>query len=110
MYTAIAIGNLTRDPEKTEKGARFGMAVNTNKDVVDYVTVYVYGRQAENALEYLAKGDKVAVSGSLHCAISETDDAVYLNEYLNARDIAYLHTAGKQQEKQPEKPAKRYRG
>lgn len=106
MLNVNAIGNLTRDPEKTEKGARFTVACSSGKDTVDYLTVYTYGKSAENALEYLHKGNKVAISGRMHCDIRETDDDVYLNEYVNADYVEYLYTGDRKDE---EKKTGKYR-
>lgn len=107
MLYCNAIGNLVREPEKTEKGARIVLACNNNRDIVDYVNVYLYGKMAENALQYLTKGNKVAVNGAFHCEIRETDDNVYLNEYMNASYIEYLYTGNKEKEDNKENNKKR---
>lgn len=75
----ILIGNLTRDPEVKyiPSGlavADFGLAVNrqstdksTNerKEEVTFVDITLWGREAELAGEYLAKGRSVLVEGRL---------------------------------------------
>ena len=94
MLNVFAIGNLTRDPEKTETGCRFTMACNAPNDTVDYLTVFSYGKAAEAVLMHVTKGVKVAVTGRLHCAIHETDDNVYLNETVNASAIEFLTKPG----------------
>lgn len=90
MLNVFAIGNLTCDPEKTETGCRFAVACNAPNDTVDYLTVFAYGKAAESVLQYLDKGDKVAVTGRLHCNIHETDDNIYLNETVSASAIEFL--------------------
>lgn len=90
MLNVFAIGNLTRDPEKTETGCRFVVACNAPNDIVDYLTVFAYGRAAESVLQYLDKGDKVAVTGRMHCDIHETEENIYLNETVNASSIEFL--------------------
>jgi len=74
----ILIGNLTRDtqlsylPNQTA-AVDFGLAVNhryrdaqgNNKDDVCYVDCRVYGKPAETANQYLAKGKQVLVEGRL---------------------------------------------
>ena len=78
LNKVFLMGNLTRDPEVryTPKGTAvgdLGLAVNdsykaqdgTIKEVVTYVTVEVWGRQAETCKQYLSKGRPVFVEGSL---------------------------------------------
>lgn len=74
----LLLGNLTRDPEVryTPKGTAvgdLGLAVNesyktqdgTIKETVVYVSVEVWGRQAETCKQYLTKGRPVFVEGRL---------------------------------------------
>ena len=115
MINIFAIGNLTRDPEKTDKGCRINIACNAPGDTVDYLTVYAYGKAAEIHLAYLHKGDKVGVNGRLHCNITEARDNIYLNENVYAYSIEYLtkrkpqESENKPTESEPEQ-RKRYRG
>lgn len=115
MINIYAIGNLTRDPEKTDKGCRLSVACNAPDDTVDYLTVYVYGKLAESVISNLHKGDKVGVNGRMHCNIRENDDNVYLNENVYAYTIEYLvrrnppEQESKKQENQEPKQKKYYR-
>ena len=71
------IGNLTRDCEAKyfQDGScavRFSIAVNGTKkegneyvDDVSYFDVKVYGKTAENLIQFLKKGKKVGISGKL---------------------------------------------
>jgi single-strand DNA-binding protein len=75
----ILTGNLTKDPELRSTGS--GMAVcslriatNTRRknnqtgdweDKPNYFSVTVWGRQGENAAQYLSKGRPVAIDGRL---------------------------------------------
>jgi single-strand DNA-binding protein len=75
----ILMGNLTRDPEVkyissgkavTELGLAvnhtwFDKATNEKKEEVTFVDVTLWGRQAEVAGEYLAKGRGVLIEGRL---------------------------------------------
>lgn len=75
----ILVGNLTRDPEvKYTSGgtavAEIGLAVNRTwfdqkanerRDETTFVDVTLWGRQAEIAGEYLAKGRSVLIEGRL---------------------------------------------
>lgn len=74
----ILLGNLTRDPELryTPSGSpvcSFDLAVDRSyttqagerRDEVCYITVVVWGKQAEACAEYLAKGRPTLVEGRL---------------------------------------------
>lgn len=77
MNQVILIGRLTRDPElKYLQGsgtpvANFSVAVDrefTGKDgkkEVDFIDIQVWGKSAENCSNYISKGSKVAIQGSL---------------------------------------------
>ena len=83
----ILMGNLTRDPELryTPSGApvcNFDLAMNRSyttqggekRDEVCYMTVVVWGKQAENCAEYLAKGRAALVEGHLQQRSWETPE------------------------------------
>ena len=75
----ILTGNLTRDPElrATSGGlsvCSLRIATNTRRknnqtgdweDKANYVSVTIFGRQGENAAQFLAKGRPVAIDGRL---------------------------------------------
>lgn len=78
LNKVMLIGRLTRDPQLryTPSGAavaELGVAVNryykgqdgTRQEEVCFVDVTVWGKQAENATEYLSKGRQVFVDGYL---------------------------------------------
>lgn len=110
MINIYAIGNLTRDPEKTDKGCRINIACNAPDDIVDYLTVYAYGKAAETHLANLHKGDKVGVNGRLHCNITESGDNIYLNENVYAYSLEYLKRNTSDTENKEPEQKKRYRG
>lgn len=79
LNRVLLMGNLTRDPEVryTPKGtavADLGLAINRvivpeegeRREEVTYVSVTLWGRQAEVAREYLTKGRGVFIEGRLH--------------------------------------------
>ncbi len=83
----ILMGNLTRDPELryTPSGApvcNFDLAMNRayttqggeKKDEVCFVSVVVWGKQAESSGQYLAKGRSVLVEGHLQQRSWETPE------------------------------------
>jgi single-strand DNA-binding protein len=69
-----ATGNVTRDPETqvTKSGTKmlkFGIAVNERhgeKEHANFFDCVVFGAYADAIAPYLAKGQKVAIDGSLH--------------------------------------------
>jgi single-strand DNA-binding protein len=75
----VLTGNLTRDPELRSTPSGFQIcelrvAVNTRRkdnqsgdwvDKPNYFDVKIFGRQGENAAQYLSKGRPVAVDGRL---------------------------------------------
>ena len=70
MNKVILIGNLTKDPEirNTQTGkkvATFALAVNEGKDKVQYFNCSAWERLAEILEQYVKKGVKVAIVGSL---------------------------------------------
>ena len=82
----ILIGNLTRDPELryTPQGTsvcNFGLAVNRKykqgeemKEEVTFISVVVFGKQADTCGQYLNKGSSVLVEGRLQERRWETED------------------------------------
>jgi single-strand DNA-binding protein len=75
----IITGNLTRDPELRSTGSGLAVcglriATNTRRkdgatgewvDKANYFDVTIFGRQGENAAQYLSKGRPVAIDGRL---------------------------------------------
>ena len=79
LNKVLLIGNLTRDPQVryTPRGtavAEIGLAVNdswfdkqsnTRKETTTFVDITLWGRDAEVAGEYLAKGRSICIEGRL---------------------------------------------
>ena len=87
LNKVFLMGNLTRDPELryTPNGApvvSFGLAVNRvyttqageRREEACFVTVVVWGKQAESCNQYLNKGKPVFVEGRLHYRQWDTPD------------------------------------
>ncbi len=77
-FATQGVGNLTRDPELRQSSGglaicKLRLAYNTRQkdaggewgEKSNYVDVTIFGKQAENAAEYLAKGRKVFIIGTL---------------------------------------------
>lgn len=87
MNHAIIIGNLTKEPVLEYVGQNqtprtyFTVAVNRPKkdgqdNGADYIRVVTWAKLAENCDRYLAKGRKVAVSGSIQTGSYQNRDGV----------------------------------
>ncbi len=98
MNTVMLIGRLTKDPEVryTESQlaiARFSIAVNREgKDKgVDFLSIVVFGKLAENCERYLSKGRRVAIQGSIQTGSYTNKDGnkVYTTEII-ANKVEFL--------------------
>ena len=85
MNKVMLIGNLTRDPElRTTRsgtsGCSFTIAVNRNytdasgERQADFIGIQTWRGLAESCAQYLGKGRKVAVSGSLQSRTYDDKD------------------------------------
>ena len=98
MNKVILIGNLTRDPElrETPNGTpvcNFGLAVRRDfgEDATDFLSINVWQNQAKNCKEYLKKGSKVAIVGSLITRSYEDKDGIKRTvTEINAREVEFL--------------------
>src|SRR6056297_629804 len=110
MNNVSLIGRLTKDPElKYIPGsgtavANFTLAIDRGlskdkkreleqqgKPTADFIRTVVWGKQAENCANYLAKGRLVAVSGSIRTS-SSRDESGNMNYYtdVNAFKVEFL--------------------
>lgn len=105
MNKIFLIGNLTADPVKTTSGetvmCRFSIAVNrrfSGSDgdrAVDFFRITAFRKTAENCAAYLAKGRKVAVSGSLQISEYTDKDGVRRQGIdVNADEVEFLTPKG----------------
>lgn len=85
MNKIFAIGNLTKDPElrKTQSDVSvctFSIACNrrfknaSGEREADFLNIVVWRAQADSCYQYLKKGSKVAVAGSLQSRSYEDKD------------------------------------
>ncbi|MDO4710372.1 MAG: single-stranded DNA-binding protein [Peptostreptococcaceae bacterium] len=103
MNVAILIGRLTKDPElryipsSGRPVATFSIAVDrtfVGKDgqkQTDFFNIVVWGKQAENVANYLAKGSQVAVRGQIQNRSYETPNGEkrYITEII-ADNVQFL--------------------
>lgn len=87
MNRIILSGNLTRDPEVryAQNGtayARMGIAVNrtySKEKITDFFNMTAFNKTAEFCGNYLKKGSRVVVEGSLQTTNYENKDGVKVN-------------------------------
>lgn len=97
------MGNLTRDPElryvpSGTAVATFGLATNRvyttasgeKKEEVCFVTVVVWGKQAENCSQYLSKGSLCLVEGRLVYRTWEQEGAKRSTLEVRADRVQFL--------------------
>lgn len=102
MNKVVLIGRLTKDPELryTESNiavATFTLAVNrsrTNSNgerEADFINIVVWRKQAENAKDYLFKGGKVAIEGTIQTRNYENNNGQrrYITEVI-ANSLEFL--------------------
>ncbi|MCE0482648.1 MAG: single-stranded DNA-binding protein [Methylacidiphilales bacterium] len=107
LNKVLLIGNLTRDPEVryTPKGTAvgdLGIAINdsykaqdgTIKEVVTYVDIEVWGRQAETCKQYLTKGRPVFIEGQLKLDQWEQDGQKKSRLKVRADRVQFLGSGG----------------
>ena len=106
MNSVVLIGRLARDPElRFVPGsgmavANFTMAIDKGltrekkqefesqgRPTADFIRIVVWGKQAENCSQYLAKGKLVAINGSIQTGSykSQTGETRYTTEVLANR-------------------------
>ena len=102
MNTLHIIGNLTRDPvtRTTQSGktvCSFTVAVNRRqKDqnwqaIADFFQVSAWNQLGQNCQQYLAKGRKVAVTGSVSVHTYQGNDGkTYAQMDVMANDVEFL--------------------
>tara|TARA_Y100000004_G_C8703405_1_gene322648 strand:+ start:131 stop:556 length:426 start_codon:yes stop_codon:yes gene_type:complete len=102
MNKYIALGNLTKNPETKEVGeyqvTTFGLAVNDiiykNKEkqqLVTYIDIETWGKQAENCAKYLEKGKRVLVEGKLRLNSWEKNGEKRSKIYCIGDKITFLN-------------------
>jgi single-strand DNA-binding protein len=116
MNQVVLIGRLTRDPElrfvagSGRAVANFTLAVDKNLSrekrkefeekgipTADFIRIVVWGKQAENCANYLAKGRMVAINGSISTGSYKTNtgETRYTTEVL-ANNVQFLEWGDRQ--------------
>lgn len=89
------IGRLTKDPEsyvygpkgKEEHMAIYTMAVQRDKDNADFIRCKSFGKTADVILDYVKKGQMIAVSGEIRTGSYENDnkETIYTTDFIASR-------------------------
>ena len=110
LNNVVLIGRLTKDPElrylpsgNNTAVARFTLAVDrqlskdkkaemvsNNQPTADFINIVVWGKQAENCNEYLAKGRLVAISGRIQTGSYEKDGERKYTTEVVAEKVQFL--------------------
>lgn len=116
MNKVFLIGNLTKDPEmrSTQSGVavcNFTIAVNrrfrnpqTGQQETDFLNVIAWRQLAELCSKYLAKGRKVAVTGSIQTRQYEAKDGSKRTAWDIVADEVEFLTPQNQQSSAPSAP------
>lgn len=116
MNVLHIIGNLTRDPETRQVGDKavcnFTVAVNRrqrDKDgnaVADFFRVSAWGKMGETCQKYLAKGRKVAVTGSVSVhAFADKEGNPKGSLEVFAQDVEFLSSGNSNEQQSAPAPS-----
>ena len=118
MNNIILIGRLTRDPElryipnSGNAVSEFSLAVDKGlskdkkqemesqgKPTADFIQIVVWGKQAENCANYLAKGRLVAVNGRIETGSYDDKDGkkIYTTKVV-ANNVEFLEFGDKKEQ------------
>ena len=130
MNNVVLIGRLVRDPElRFVPGsgmavANFTMAIDKGltrekkvefesqgKPTADFIRIVVWGKQAENCSQYLAKGKLVAIQGSIQTSTYKDakDETRYQTEVL-ANRVEFLEWGERSEKSITEKDDYSFKG
>lgn len=100
MNQAVISGRLTADPQSTELNSghsycKFSLAVpkayaRDGESKVDFINVIAWDKVAENCVKYLAKGNQVAVVGSIQTGSYERNGVKHQTFEIRAGSVEFL--------------------
>lgn len=96
MNKVVLIGRITRELELKGDGdrkhTRFNLAINRpgQDKGADFPSVVVFGRQAENAVKYLAKGRLVGIEGHINTSKYDKEGKTIYDTSVIADRVEYL--------------------
>lgn len=102
MNKVVLVGRLTKDPElkytpgKGTAVTTITLAVDkfntaTNQREADFITVVIWGKQAESTAQYMSKGSLMAISGRIQTRSYDAQDGSrrYITEVV-ANEVSFL--------------------
>jgi len=102
MNKVVLIGRLTKDPElKFTPGNGTAVTIvtlavdkfnpSTGKREADFISITIWGKQAENTANYMTKGSMVAISGRIQTRSYDGKDGTkrYVTEVV-ANEVSFL--------------------
>lgn len=99
--SVILTGRLTGDVEVKQAGktvvANVSLAVNKDKENVDFIPVTLWGDVAKNVAKYVKKGMRLTVIGELTTNSYEKDGAKITKLFVNAKTVDFIDTIKKEE-------------
>lgn len=102
MNKVVIIGRLTKDPElKFTPGNGTAVTIvtlavdkfnpSTGKREADFISITIWGKQAENTANYMTKGSMMAISGRIQTRSYDGKDGTkrYVTEVV-ANEVSFL--------------------
>lgn len=105
------VGRLTRDPEvKTTNGgkivASFTLAVQRNKEEVDFIPCEVWAKTAESVRDYVTKGSLIAVEGVIRVDNYEAEGSRRTFTKVIANKVHFIDLKSSSEEEDEEGPSR----
>jgi single-strand DNA-binding protein len=96
----MAVANFTLAVDKNLSKEKKQQFEQQNKPTADFIRVVVFGKQAESCANYLDKGKKVAIQGSISVSTykSSTGETRYSTD-VHASQVEFIEWGDKRQEK-----------
>ncbi len=102
MNSVVLVGRLTKDPvlrytpDNNRAVADFTIAVDRafKRDEADFIRIVTWGKQAENVANYLKKGSRCAVQGSIQTGsyVDKNGNTRYTTDVV-ANQVEFLERA-----------------
>ena len=89
-------GNLGSDPKERKNGCKFRVATNfkiNGDESTTWVDVLVFGKNGENCMKYLSKGDQVFVEGRID--VDQGDENFRSSLVCFADSVDFIRTKGR---------------
>ena len=107
MNNVVLTGRITKDLDlkyiNDKAVCNFDIAVNRiGQEQADFISIAVWGKQAENLVNYQSKGSLIAVAGSIRVDKYQTENGENrYKTYVLATSIEYLSTKASEEVSKP---------